>query len=283
MRNHSPSDFIAIVFSWQNIIIDKMFTIDRKLIYCFISTCVLIVISGGLVYLIENKIGLEDKYIPKPEETYTWYYTHDVGFVSSAEFPQLKPAPEGYLWFFSEEYGLAFLYPEKASVNFCSDYIFCEKFGISPGGIIINTTPSSEIVLGEKTGWDSVKRDLYGLDIKVSPYSIDNSPTDIEQTIADVKSNYYDYYGVEPVIFTEQNRGTYEADYTKLLLPVYFVSKNGAFSIGSFANDILKSEDEEFCINESQEDCLMPIQSHDNYIKVREYINTIIQSFTVIE
>lgn len=256
--------------------------ISKNKIICFLVLGLLVVIAAGVMFFDENKSD-EEKNTFESSETNIWYTTKENGFVSNVNFPQLKPAPEGYLWFFSEEYSLAFLYPEKATVNFCSDYIFCKKFGVIPGGVIINTTPSSEAVFGAKTGWDSVRRDLYGLDIEVSPYSIDNYPTDIDQTIVDVKSNYYEYYGAEPVIFTEQNRGTYEADYKKLLLPVYFVSKKGAFSIGFFANDISKGGNQEFCVRESQEDCITPTQSYEDFVKIREYINTIVQSFTVIE
>ena len=243
---------------------------------------VLFVIVGiGATYFIQNKPN-EEKNIFEPSEEYTWYTTEEKGFTSSSDFPQLKPAPDGYLWYVSDEYSFAFLYPEKSSVNFCSDYIFCKKFGTIPGGIIINTTPSSEVILGEKTGWDSVKRDLYGLDIKVAPYNEDTRATP-EEIEADVRNVHYEYYKAEPVIFTEKNRGTYTADYTKLLLPIYFINKNGAYSISLFANDISKGEDEKFCISKSQENCIMPNLTYEDNIKIQEYINTIIQSFTVIK
>ena len=273
-------DCIVIVFFLANPYTKQNMTFKNKFIG-FGMLGLLVVVGIGLTYFEKNKSN-EEKNTFESLETYTWYTTEEKGFISNENFPQLKPAPEGYLWYVSDEYSLAFLYPNEASVNFCSDSLFCEKFGSISGGIIINTTPSSEIVSGEKTGWDSVKRDLYGLDIEVAPYSEDTHAT-VEQTEADVRNVYYDYYKVDPIIFTEQNRGTYDADYTKPLLPVYFINKNGAYSIGFFANDMSKDKDEKFCINELQANCVMSTQSYEDYMKIREYINTVIQSFTVIE
>ncbi len=213
---------------------------------------------------------------------------------------KLKPAPEGYAWYVTKEGGFAFLYENSDRINICDDTALCTLLKIPHGGLIINNTnvisldnTSDNILPGGKNGTGSVARfgeigrqDLYRTSIGVAYMDnesrIDPNQLNPEQTVLEIRKRYDEEFKIAPIVFTEKNRGTYNPDHTKPLPPVFIITNSGVFRIGPLTNDPMQRADGELCITESQEDCIRPGTSREDYAGLPEYINTIVQSFTVI-
>jgi len=207
---------------------------------------------------------------------------------------KLEVAPEGYQWYVTKEGGFAFLHPSTSRVDICSDPALCTILGILTGGIIIDNNPYEYKTipggkdggeLWKRTGNDVGKVDIYPRGLSIT-YMDDESRMTFEKADAFIREYNNREYGVEPIIFIEQNRGTYEADYMKPLPPVFLITRVGVFKIGTLANDPLQKYDynPELCVTKFNEDyCTEPTRNYEDYSELPKYINTIVQSFTVIE
>ncbi len=249
-----------------------MFTLNKKSICYLVSVFLLSVISVGVVYIvIDNQSD------------------HAEDNVLST----LKPAPEGYQWYVTEEGGFAFLYSNTNKVSVCSEPALCAILGVVTGGIIIdNDHYDFKVVPGGRDGNALPKMfgDVEKIDIYPNAFGVTYMDTESRMTPERAEEYIREYYKPgskeEPIIFTEQNRGIYDADYMKPLPPVFLITRAGVFKISTLANNPLQKDDydPEICVTEFNEDyCPSPTRNYEDYAELPKYINTIIQSFTVIE
>lgn len=267
-------DCIVIVFFLANQYTKQNMTFKNKFIY-FGLVCLFVVAGVGATYLSQNK----DSQFSEAEDNL---------------LSKLKPAPEGYAWYATKEGGFAFLHPSISRVDICSDPALCTVLGVSTGGIIINNNPykyktipggKDGAWLWKRTGNDVEKVDMYPKGLSIT-YMDTESRMTFEKADAFIREYNTSENGVGPIIFTEQNRGTYEADYMKPLPPVFLITRSGVFKISTLANDPLQKDghNPEMCATKFNEDyCTEPTRNYEDYAELPKYINTIIQSFTIIE
>jgi hypothetical protein len=197
-------------------------------------------------------------------------------------------APAGYKWYITQEGGFAFLYPDTSRIDICADPGLCKILGTATGGIIVNNYYGSKFIPGGKDGGALWRRSgkIEMPDFYPHAITITYQDTESRQPQEEAINTIHQYYP-NAIVFTENDRGMYTADFMKPLPPVFLVTKVGVFHISMPANDPMQNTDIKVCTQENEADCtpLRPGRSYTDgdYEKMPEYINTIVQSFTVLQ
>jgi hypothetical protein len=254
-------------------IVNNKWCVYLSLIFLFV------LIGGGIIYLNQDK----DNQTTETEQDY------EDNILST-----LKPAPEGYVWYITKKAGgFAFLYPDISRVDICGDPALCTVLGTLTGGIIIDNNNLYKTIPGGKDGGYVWKRDNSAIEIAdMYPKGLSVTYMDTESRMVPEKAeeSIREYYvnekKVEPIIFHEASRGVYSVDYTKPLPPVFLITRVGVFKISTLANELDSPQRRQvdLCHTKFSKDyCLQSGVNYDDYAELPKYINTIVQSFTVLD
>lgn len=205
---------------------------------------------------------------------------------------KLSPAPDGYQWYLTEEGGFAFLYPSEYRVAVCEDEALCTILGTVTGGLLLHPNPNTKITPGGEGGYGLWKRtgtvgtvDMYPFSLTVTRMD-DESRMDTEEAKSELNRMYKDVYKKpNPIFFGTNKSDIYNADFMKPLPHAFLFTKKGIFKISTMANDPMQNTDIKICSEELSNECvdLMPSRNYEDYGDLPKNINTIIQSFTILE